>query len=477
MADWLPERLPEDLDAERAFLATCCAPGAGFSASEAVFTMREEDFVAPAHRAVFAALRGLLEKNQEVNALTLKDALDQADSLHRVGGYPGLVELLAGEDVERPMVLADLIRRKAKLRRLVHLGAQLVRQAASEEDDPEGLIAPLMTEAEAVLSSDRRAAWTPAGTSTIQTIEGSGFLTDNPRDQHNEAARFGVGLPTLDRCMKRLRRNMVVIAARPKCGKTTLMVQSAWRMARAGIRVGIASGEMTLEEVEVLLTSHALGVEQDAVAAGNLTPDQWARLEELRPVLDRIWIYAFEPGTGWAMIEATARRAIHQFALEVIYLDYFALVGKPPGQFFNEAARSAALSVRMKALPKSTGIVFVILVQINREATDSAEPSRGHIRDTGQIEQDMGLGIFLWREPTKDPLRMAQGQRWEYKAKIDGNRFGPDYVPIAFDLRGEIATLVERLPPVHETSSTTTQFQSAACGPARARRDQPPTLL
>ena len=130
MADWLPERLPEDIDAERSFLATCCAPGAGFIASEAVFTLTEEDFVHPAHRAVFRALKTLIEAQVEVNSLTLKDSLDQDDSLNKVGGFTGLTDILMAEDVERPQVLADVIRRKAKLRRLVHLGAQLVRQAA-----------------------------------------------------------------------------------------------------------------------------------------------------------------------------------------------------------------------------------------------------------------------------------------------------------------------------------------------------------
>ena len=84
--DWLPERLPEDVDAERALLATCCAPGAETAASEIVFQMSEDDFVHPGHRAVFKALRGLIQEQIEVNALTLKDFLDQNGDLNRIGG-------------------------------------------------------------------------------------------------------------------------------------------------------------------------------------------------------------------------------------------------------------------------------------------------------------------------------------------------------------------------------------------------------
>src|SRR5664279_5640051 len=140
MNEWLPERLPEDIEAERALLATCCAAGAELAATEIVFSLTDEDFVHPAHRSVFRALRSLIEAQIEVNSLTLKDALDQAGDLSRVGGFTGLVELLSAEEVGRPQVLADLLVRKRKLRQLIRLGAQLVRQAAEEEAPPDTLV-------------------------------------------------------------------------------------------------------------------------------------------------------------------------------------------------------------------------------------------------------------------------------------------------------------------------------------------------
>ena len=146
MSDWLPERLPEDVEAERALLATCCAAGAELAAAETVFTLSDDDFVHPAHRAVFKALRALVEAQVEVNALTLKDALDQAGELSKVGGYPGLAELLGADEVARPQVLADLLVRKRKLRQLIRLGSQLVRQAAQEEEPPDILVEQTATD-------------------------------------------------------------------------------------------------------------------------------------------------------------------------------------------------------------------------------------------------------------------------------------------------------------------------------------------
>ncbi|MDR3672312.1 MAG: DnaB-like helicase N-terminal domain-containing protein, partial [Holophaga sp.] len=83
MSEWLPERLPEDIEAERALLATCCAAGAELAATEIVLALSDEDYVHPAHRAVFKALRTPVEAQIEVNSLTLTDARDQAGDLSR----------------------------------------------------------------------------------------------------------------------------------------------------------------------------------------------------------------------------------------------------------------------------------------------------------------------------------------------------------------------------------------------------------
>lgn len=229
MADWLPERLPEDIDAERSFLATCCAPGAGFAASEAVFTLTEEDFVHPAHRAVFRALRVLIEAQVEVNSLTLKDALDQDDSLNKVGGYPGLVELLAGEDVERPQVLADVIRRKAKLRRLVHLGAQLVRQAAEEDEPPEVLVDQTAQSLFHLAQGDAKAR----GLLSIQSVADDAMERLHERLEGRLSPGVRVGFTRFDELTQGFQPgNLIVLAARPGIGKTALALNWILRAAQ-----------------------------------------------------------------------------------------------------------------------------------------------------------------------------------------------------------------------------------------------------
>jgi len=441
--EWIPEQLPEDIDAERALLATCCAPGAEHAAADIAFSMTAEDFVSPVHRRVFAAMKALIERGEEVNALSLKDTLDQSGDLGRVGGYAGLVELLSGEEVARPKALADILTRKHKFRRLIRLGAAMVRQASQEDEQVDSLVVNAMQDLTGIISTGRKdLKWRKAGDSIMETLQTKGFFTEDPKAT-GRSGRLNIGVPTLTQHLKRLAGNMVVFGARPKCGKTTLMVQSAFAMASEGDDVAIATLEMTEDELHVVLTAHALRAEQDRVARGELTSNEWALLVEIQPILDRIHILAIDPDTPWALIETQLRQVIATTGCTVVYLDYFGLVGKPSGEFFNEAARSAALSRRMKAFPKTTGATFVVLVQINREIGDSGEPAPQHIRDSGQIEQDMAVGIFLWREPTKDMLRMERGEKWDYHIKIDFNRFGLGYLRVAYDLLGNIARIRE----------------------------------
>ena len=135
-ASWLPERLPEDIDAERSFIATICAPGAGRVGVDALLEADPEYFVHPGHKLIIYALKSLVAKDLPIDSLTLKAELELLGTLNTVGGYVTLLEVLSGEDVERPSVLLDIIREKSKLRRLIHTGSKIVRLASGGSDLP-----------------------------------------------------------------------------------------------------------------------------------------------------------------------------------------------------------------------------------------------------------------------------------------------------------------------------------------------------
>jgi replicative DNA helicase len=407
MADWLPERLPEDIDAERSFLATCCAPGAGFVASEAVFTLAEDDFVHPAHRAVFRALKTLIEAQVEVNSLTLKDALDQDDNLNKVGGYPGLVELLAGEDVERPQVLADVIRRKAKLRRLVHLGAQLVRQAAEEDEAPELLVDQTAQSLFHLAQGDAKAK----GLLPIQTVADEAMERLAERMEGRLSPGIRVGFSRFDELTQGFQPgNLIVLAARPGIGKTALALNWILRAAqerdgRPGHCGAFFSLEMSHEEVFMRLLSAKSQTNMKDLQAGKSAN----RIDHVLKTRDElVQMPLFISDLASITVPQIRNMVVKQGSqsnrkIEFVIIDYLQLLSSPEGSRGakqNEAVRIGEISRGLKIMAKDFGIPVVVLSQLNREVEHrtGGRPQLSDLRDSGAIEQDADMVAFIHRK-------------------------------------------------------------------------------
>ena len=455
MADWLPERLPEDIDAERSFLATCCAPGAGFAASEAVFALAEEDFVHPAHRAVFRALRTLVEAQVEVNSLTLKDALDQDDSLNRVGGYPGLVELLASEDVERPMILAELIRRKAKLRRLVHLGAQLVRQAAEEAEPPEVLVDQTAQSLFNLAQGDGKTK----GLLGIQQVADDAMERLSDRLEGRLSTGVRVGFSRFDELTQGFQPgNLIVLAARPGIGKTALALNWILRAAqerdgRPGHCGAFFSLEMSQEEVFLRLLSAMSQTNMKDLQAGRL-PGGMGPILQARDDLARLPLFICDHAS--ITVPQIQNMVLKQGSqnnrrVEFVIVDYLQLLSSPEGSRGarqNEAVRIGEISRGLKLMAKDFGIPVVVLSQLNREVEHrtSGRPQLSDLRDSGAIEQDADMVAFIHRKmmpsSTEEPDPSAE-------LIVAKHRNGPTAV-IQLHFQGEYAMYREM---VRETSS------------------------
>jgi len=455
MADWLPERLPEDIDAERSFLATCCAPGAGFVASEAVFALAEDDFVHPAHRAVFRALKTLIEAQVEVNSLTLKDALDQDDSLNKVGGYPGLVELLAGEDVERPQVLADVIRRKAKLRRLVHLGAQLVRQAAEEDEAPEVLVDQTAQSLFHLAQGDAKAK----GLLSIQSVADDAMERLAERMEGRLSPGVRVGFSRFDELTQGFQPgNLIVLAARPGIGKTALALNWILRAAqerdgRPGHCGAFFSLEMSHEEVFMRLLSAKSQTNMKDLQSGRAA----GRLEHVMKTRDElVQMPLFICDQASITVPQIQNMIVKQGSqsnrrVEFVIIDYLQLLSSPEGSRGskqNESVRIGEISRGLKLMAKDFGIPVVVLSQLNREVEHrtGGRPQLSDLRDSGAIEQDADMVAFIHRKmlpsATEEPDDSAE-------LVVAKHRNGPTAI-IQLHFQGEFAMYREM---VRETAS------------------------
>ena len=405
MDGWLPDRLPQDPEAEKSLLATCCAPGGDMAFAEVVLGLTEEDFVVPAHKALYKALVRLLERQVEVNALTLKDALDQNGELSTVGGFPGLTELLAAQEVGRPQVLADLLRRKHKLRRLLRLGAGLARQAANEEEGPEALVDVAAEELFRLSQgdSDRK------GLLSIEKVglEGMAKLYDRLDGNGHSGVTTGGAFPALDALTQGFQPgNLIVLAARPGIGKTALALN--WVLSAAkkrGTCGAFFSLEMSQEEVFLRMLASQARVNLKRIQAGEFPNEARERIREAGNDLLQLPLYISDQAS--ITVPQIQSMVIKQGSqsnrrVEFLIVDYLQLISSPDGSRAskqNEATRVGEISRGLKLLAKDQGIPVVVLSQLNREVEHRAggRPQLSDLRDSGAIEQDADMVAFIHR--------------------------------------------------------------------------------
>jgi replicative DNA helicase len=417
MDEWIPERPPEDLDAERALLATCCAPGMEADAAEVAFRLREDDFVHPVHRALFRAMRELARHSLDINAITLKDALERAGDLSKVGDYNGLVEILSFDEVRRPSALADILTRKRMLRELIKIGAQLVRKATSEDDTPEALVETAGRDLFQVAQGQERGG--------LEHINPLGLEAHrNLLDRLDNKGGSGVllGFEQLDRLTHGLQPgNLVVLAARPSVGKTALALNWLLRSSyHYGAHVAFFSLEMSKEEVfhrmlgcharvnvrAALTAASSPQVEGDSPPEPDYEENVRERLEKAKDDLIQLPIYICDRAAITVHeIASMVDRLCTQTGrhLDMLIIDYLQLISSPPdsrGAKLSEVVRVAEISRALKLIAKDRKMPVVVLSQLNREPDrgKGRKPKLSDLRDSGAIEQDADIVMLIHRK-------------------------------------------------------------------------------
>lgn len=331
MAEWLPERLPEDVEAERSLLATCCAPGMESRAADIVAKLTEEDFVAPQHKALFQALRELVYTQVEVNALTLKDLLDQRNQLASLGGFAGLTELLAAEEVGRPEVLADLLRRKTTLRRLIKLGAKVVREASEEDKAPKALVEEAAQELFHLAQEDGKAR----GLVDIESVAQETVERLQTKLATGSSMGVPTGLPTLDTLTQGFQPgNLVVLAARPGVGKTAMALNWLLRAAENFDKCGaFFSLEMSQEEVFLRLLSAHSQKNLKSIQSGRFDDRDMAELLAARDRIIQLPLYICDQASitvPQIQNMVTKQGTTSNRKIDFLIIDYLQLLSSPP---------------------------------------------------------------------------------------------------------------------------------------------------
>lgn len=397
----MPSRIPpHNLDAERAVLGAMLLEGRE-TVPRVIEILRPPDFYTEAHRVIYDTMLRLFDRGEPVDLITLSEELRRNDQLDFVGGSAALALLVEQASIAAHLMsYATIVRDMAMLRELIQTATQIISQAFDAKKD----VQVVVDEAErrifrlAERRLDGRA--TPIGRALKDVFEHIELLYE--RKEH--VTGVATGFEKLDLNTSGLQpSDFIIIAGRPSMGKTTFSLNIA---RHVGImlrgKVLILSLEMSsMQVVQRLLCSEAK-VDSQAVRTGYLAPADWHRLTAAAGRLTDASIFIDDsPNLTVLEARAKARRMKTEHGLDLLIIDYLQLMRGREGME-NRQQEISEISRSLKALAKELNVPVVALSQLSRaveaRATRDFRPQLSDLRESGALEQDADLILFLYRQ-------------------------------------------------------------------------------
>ncbi len=372
--------------------------------------VNEADFYRDDHRRIFRQIARLIELGKPADVVTVYEALEKNGEAEHVGGLAYLGEIAnstpSAANVRR---YGEIIRERAILRKLVSVGDQIAASALT----PSGKDAKtLLDEAEAkVFEIAEAGARTVSGFVPIQPILGQ--VVDRIQELYDRDSPAGItGVPTgladLDEKTSGLQpSDMIVLAARPGMGKTSLALNIAETVAvEAGLPVAVFSMEMPGTQLATRFLSSVGRIDQHKIRTGKLNDEEWQRLTYALGKLHEAPIYIDEtPGLNPTDLRARCRRLHRQCGrLGLIVIDYLQLMTSLK-ESDNRSAELSEISRSVKSLAKELNVPIIALSQLNRslEQRPNKRPVASDLRESGAIEQDADIIMFIYRDEIYNP--------------------------------------------------------------------------
>jgi replicative DNA helicase len=402
---------PHSIEAEQSVLGALMLDATSWD--QVADRVGAEDFYRPDHRLIFEAVRGLIERSQPCDAVTLSEFLETQGSLDQVGGLSYLGSLARDTPTAANVrAYADIVRERSLLRELISAGNQI----ASSALEPEGREArDIVDEAERrVFQIAERGAHGRSGFREVKSILPE--VVNRIDAMYNSTEKLtgvSTGFKKLDEMTSGLQAgDLIVIAGRPSMGKTALAVNIAENAALGSAKsCAIFSMEMSSESLTLRMISSLGRINQSDLRSGRIREDDWARIDSAMTQLSGARIYVDEsPALTPTEVRARARRLKRERGLDLIVVDYLQLM-QVAGTKENRATEISEISRSLKALAKELSVPVIALSQLNRGVEQRVEkkPVMSDLRESGAIEQDADVILLIYREEQYDPNTMRKG--------------------------------------------------------------------
>ncbi|MDD6884454.1 MAG: replicative DNA helicase [Eubacteriales bacterium] len=370
----------------------------------AIESLAEEDFYDPANREVYSAMCYLAAESKPIDLVTLDEELSRRGKLQAIGGAQYLVELSrAVPSASNVKAYISIVDQKSTLRKLIRAADQILEDSFSAEKETQEILEAAEKAIYDIAMRKGGAELIPIQQVLISTYERIEQLVKN----HGKIEGVPTGYTELDDTLTGLHPGeLILIAARPSMGKTSIGMNIVENAAiRAGKKTAVFSLEMPAEQIAMRMLCTEARVDMQKVRRGQIEDDDWIKLCDAMIAIGPSAIHVdATPGITVPEVRSKARRLQLEHGLDLIMIDYLQLMSAS-GHFGSRQEEVSSISRSLKALAGELGVPVIALSQLSRAPTGRSNhrPVLSDIRDSGAIEQDADVVMFLHREDYYEP--------------------------------------------------------------------------
>jgi replicative DNA helicase len=400
----LEKTLPNSIESERAVIGAIILDHKAIFPATEVLTV--EDFYLEGHREIFRAMLALAEEETSIDLFTLREELRRRGKEEAAGGPAYVASLTdglpSGLNVRH---YAKTVREKATARQLIQLSNELMCRCYAGEERPAAILEKTESRIFQIASREIRGGFQPARE-----------LADAACKEIEEAAKHKEPVAGIDTGFTELNRmtggfhnqNLVVVAARPGLGKTSFCLNIACRAAvKDGKQVGIFSLEMSKPEIMKRMILSESEVEAHRIQSGYLNREDWMKIGQSTARLSDAQFYIDDSANlTMLQVRAKSQRLALEHGIDLLVVDYLQLVSGSGKRYENRTQEVTEISRGLKNLAKELDIPVIAVSQLNREVerrSGGRRPQLSDLRESGAIEQDADLVLFISHEEIPEP--------------------------------------------------------------------------
>ncbi len=402
--------LPQNLEAERSVLGAILLDSTALSL--VIPILNQDDFFPDTHRRIYTAMVELSQRTAEIDVLTLREELDRTGAVEKIGGAAYLTALLDGvPDVGNVEHYARIVKEKSTLRRLIRAGQRIVRDGLAGSRDAEALLGEATGEIFDIAEGAVQGGFESIGEVVTRNLE----IIEDARGRQGMLSGLSTGFTELDRMTSGLQgTDLIVLAARPSVGKTSFALNIAQHVAiREGRAIGFFSLEMSKEQLGFRVLCSEADVDAKKVRDGYASKEAMQRLVLAQSKIHGARFYIDDSAAlNVPEMRAKGQRLKREHGLDLLIVDYMQLMAGH-GRFDNRTQEVSMISRGLKLLAKELRVPIIALSQLSRQPEqrkgELRKPQLADLRDSGSIEQDADMVIFLYREELYDKETERKG--------------------------------------------------------------------